>query len=221
MSTSIPARQQSKLWGLRMGRILSAPSIKPRTPARVKAMPAKKPRVADTTRRKPAPTVIPMGAKPAPGTREHAALHEASHATVLSRGGVPFKHVHIFDYDSGEVHGIDTPSDAPGLECMVVAALAGGAAANEDDPSYPGASRVISGAAGDFRQAMEWINALCRDHRFEEREPLIQHGLAPLAIFEERAHNFVRAHKRQIYRVANELLARKKLTATEVAELVT
>jgi HK97 family phage prohead protease len=170
--------------------------------------------------RKPAPTIIAIGSKPTPGTREHAALHEASHACVLTRGGVPFKHAHLFDYDSGEVAGIDTPSDARGLECMVVAALAGGAAANEDDPSYPGAARVTAGAAGDFRQAMGWISTLCRDHDFESREPLIRHGLSPLAIFEERAHTFVRVHRRQIYLVANELLARKKLTAAEVAELV-
>jgi hypothetical protein len=170
--------------------------------------------------RKPAPTVIAIGAKPAPDSAAHAALHEAAHATVLSRGGVSFKDVRLFE-TRGEVAGIDTPSDAKGLECVVLSALAGGAAANEIDFCYPGASLVVQGAAGDFRQAVEWINTLCRDHDFEAREPLTRHGLSPLAIFEERAHSFVRAHQRQIYRVANELLARRKLTSTEVAELVT
>jgi hypothetical protein len=169
--------------------------------------------------RRSAPTVIAIGAKPAPGSAAHAALHEAAHATVLSRGGVSFKDVRLFE-TRGEVAGIDTPSDAKGLECVVLSALAGGAAANEVDFCYPGASLVVHGAAGDFRQAVEWINTLCRDHKFEESEPLIRHGLAPLAIFEERAHTFVRAHQRQIYLVANELMARKKLTSAEVSELV-
>jgi hypothetical protein len=103
----------------------------------------------------------------------------------------------------------------------VLATLAGGVAANAEDYSaYPGASLVVSGADGDFRQAMGWLDTLCRDHGFAEREPLIRHGLSPLAILEERTYRFVETHQRAIYRVANELLARKKLSATEVAELV-
>jgi len=220
MSTSIRARQQciSGLWRQRLGRILPAPGMKTRPVPRVngQALPAKL-RAAAT--RKPAPEVIATGAKPAPGSAAHAALHEAAHATVLSRGGVSFKDVRLFE-TRGEVAGIDTPSDAKGLECVVLSALAGGAAANEVDFCYPGASLVVHGAAGDFRQAVEWINTLCRDHGFAEREPLIRHGLSPLAIFEERAHAYVHTHQREIYLLANELLARRKLTAAEVSALV-
>lgn len=217
MSTSIPARQQRELWRLRLGRILSAPTMKNRTVGKVGHV--QQPQAAAAAPRKPAPTVIATGAKPPPGSTAHAALHEAAHATVLSRGGVSFKDVRLFE-TRGEVAGIDTPSDAKGLECVVLSALAGGAAANEVDFCYPGASLVVHGASGDFRQAVEWINTLCRDHKFEEREPLIRHGLSPLAIFEERAFRFVGTHQRAIYLVANELLARKKLTSSEVAEII-
>ena len=169
--------------------------------------------------REPAPTVIAMGSMPKPGTREHAALHESGHAVALVRTGITFSHV-----ESGEakdmVHGIEVPKDSRGLEYLVLATLAGGASANEDDGGYRGLKLVAAGADGDFRKASEWIDQLCRDHDFARREPLIAYGLTPLAYFEERVAAFVNRNQVAIYRVANELLARKRLTAEEVAELI-
>jgi hypothetical protein len=184
---------------------------------------------ASQARRNPAPTVIATGTKPEPGSVEHACLHEAAHAVALSLGHIPFKLVRIFTTDSGtasgEVASIDTSLDARGLDAMVIATLAGAAAAaaaaaaNVDDPTYRGSWLVSAGAAEDYRQAEEWVRQLCRDHDYERRS-LILHGSAPMPVFERRVCYVVDAHQRQIYGVANELLALKKLTAAEVAELV-
>ena len=174
-------------------------------------------------RRAPAPTVLALGDRPTPRSAAHAALHEASHAVALSLAGIPFADVRIFARANGgvggEVAGVKPPENERGLGDLVLATLAGAAAANPVDDTYRGARFVTDGAAEDYRQAQIWIDRLDRNFAYSRRARVL-FGSEPMPAFERRADNFVRVHGVQIYRIANELLAAKRLTAADIAEII-
>jgi hypothetical protein len=138
----------------------------------------------------------------------------------LAKFGIKFDHVELIDETTGRCAGIVGPTDGVGLESMIVATLAGGAASNPIDPCRPGFELVADGADNDYRKAEALIAGLCRHHSFDSGQSLLRMGLSADAIFQERTQRFVDKHQYEIYAVANALLAKSRLSSDEVGLLV-